>query len=149
MRVDNAEALGVLGKVFAEEKCVESEKRITENWKNVEVDPQDPKCKLIYGVEHGDVFAHAAQEDFDDYIKLAAEYRMLENENKGKDSWLGKIKWIMPRIVKLEMEARGYPIDEMVREGDLYEIDCFIEKNFPELKTTNLILKHGKLPKLG
>lgn len=146
----NTPAINVLGETIANDEIATRNKTLTENWKNCEVDPVDPKCKLYYGVDKGDTFAYAVQEDFDDYVKLAAEMRQLEFNRKesGKDSWLGKTKWILPRIIKLEMEARGYPVEDIIATGDLYEIDLFVEKNFPELKTTNLILSRQKLPAL-
>ena len=132
--------------VKANEEMELGSKHITDNWKNVERDPVDPKCKLVYGVDKGETFAYAEQEDFDDYVALAAEFRALEAENKGKDSWLGKPKWILPRIVKLELMARGYPVEDIIESGDMYEIDLFVEKHFPELKTTNLMLSKQKVP---
>ena len=146
----NTPAINVLGETIANDEIATRNKTLTENWKNCEVDPVDPKCKLYYGVDKGDTFAYAVQEDFDDYVKLAAEMRQLEFNRKesGKDSWLGKTKWILPRIIKLEMEARGYPVEDIIATGDLYEIDLFVVKNFPELKTTNLILSRQKLPAL-
>lgn len=146
MKIKNAEAINILGQTMAKEEVEAQKRSLTDNWENCEIDPVDPKCKLYYGVDKGETYAYAVQEDFADYIALAAEFRQLEAEGKHKDSWLGKPKWILPRIIKLEMEARGYPIEDIMESGDLYEIDLFVEKHFPQLKTTNLILSRQKVP---
>ena len=61
-----------------------------------------------------------------------------------KDSWLGTVKWILPRAIHIDLIARGYPVEDMIASGNLYEIDKYVEENCPELKTTKLLLKKLK-----
>ena len=135
-------------KKTAEMLIDEGTRELNKNWENIEVDSYDPKCKLVYGVQDGKAYGYAVQEDFDDYVKYAKELRDMEGSLGKKDLWLGKIKWILPRAIHLDLIARGYPIQEMQESGDLYEIDCYVEDNCPELKTTKLFLKRQKTKKI-
>ena len=139
-------ALSVIGESKANDVLEEGLKTLTENWRNSEPDREDPNCILHYGVDKGEVFGYCEQTDIADYLEYAQYLRDNEIKIGSKDLPFGKIKWVMPRIIKLEMMSRGYPVDEIVSSGDLYEIDVFIEKNFPSLKTTNLILAKQKVP---
>lgn len=142
----NTPALNVLGKTKAQEFIDDGLKSLEENWTNREADKEDPGCVLVYGVDKGETFAYVMQKDIHDYYEYAALLRENEAKLGKKDLPFGKIKWVMPKAIKLEMMSRGYPVDEILMSGDTYEIDVFIEQHFPQLKTTNLILSKQKVP---
>ena len=143
-----APALIVIGESKARDEIDAGLNSLSNDWHNKEADKEDPNCILHYGVSGGEVFGYCEQRDMDNYLNYAQHLRENEFKIGKKDLPFGKLKWIMPRAVKLEMKARGWPVDEILETGDLYEIDVFIEKHFPELKATSLILSKQKVPLL-
>ena len=134
-------ALNVLGSVKAKAMIESGLKSLSENWENVERDNIDPNCIIRYGVDKGEVFGQAIQTDIEDYIELARLKREIETENpKNNDNNPFLPTFGLPRAVKLDLEARGFPVDEMIQSGDFKEIHGIIEKEFPQLKWTNVIL---------
>lgn len=134
-------SLNKLGEVMATQHVNEMKKSMESDWENREVDKIDPNCIIVYGVKDKKAYGYAIQKDFDEYKRLARYMRELEGDGSGKDSWLGKVKWILPRAIHIDLLARGYPVEDMIASGVLYEIDKYVEENCPELKTTKLILK--------
>ena len=148
MNTLNTPALSVIGESKAQDEISAGLNSLSDDWHNVEADREDPNCKIHYGVAGGKLFGYCEQSDMNNYLEYARHLRENEFKLGKKDLPFGKLKWIMPRAVKLEMMARGYPIDEIMESGDMYEIDIFIEKHFPELKATSLILSKQKVPLL-
>ena len=137
----NIPSLNKLGEVMAVNHVNETKKSMEADWENREVDSIDPNCVIVYGVKDGAAYGYAIQKDFDEYKRLARYMRELEGNGAGKDAWLGKIKWILPRAIHIDLIARGYPVEEMKQTGDFSEIDAYVEDHCPELKTTKLFLK--------
>ena len=137
----NIPSLNKLGEVMAVNHVNDTKKSMEADWENREVDKMDPSCIIVYGVKDKRAYGYAIQKDFDDYKRLARYMRELEGNGAGKDSWLGKPKWILPRAIYIDLIARGYPVEEMQHTGDFSEIDAYVEDNCPELKTTKLFLK--------
>lgn len=137
----NIPSLNRLGEQMAMNEVNDLKKSMESDWENREVDKVDPNCIIVYGVKDGAAYGYAIQKDFDDYKRLAAYMRQLEGDGSAKDSWLGTIKWILPRAIHIDLIARGYPVEEMIQSGNLEEIDAYVEDNCKELKTTKLFLK--------
>ena len=134
-------SLNKLGKQMAINEVNDMKKSMESDWENREVDRVDPNCIIVYGVKDGAAYGYAIQKDFDEYKRLARYMRELEGDGAGKDSWLGKVKWILPRAIHIDLIARGYPVEEMIKSGNFEEIDAYVEDTCPELKTTKLFLK--------
>ena len=127
----------------AAEKLLEKQAKLdnslkSENWKNVQ--PYSDGCRLHYGVHDGKFFAYGEQDDINEIKQYCRERRMEEANNPNAYKWLGVVKWVMPKILELELMARGYPIEQMIATGELKELDKVFEKEYPEFKTTNLTL---------
>ena len=134
-------APGIISKLkdYAAEAVAAGEKTLTEDWLNHEVSPRDPNCIYHYGVQRGDLTGWVEQKDYKAYADLAKEYRNLEASGGIKD-WFGKLAFVLPESVSIDIVARGYPLKEMQETGDYSELYQYIEKYVPELKTTNLKL---------
>lgn len=132
---------GIIDKLkdYAASEVAHGEKTLAEDWVNTEVSPRDPNCVYHYGVQRGNLFGRVVQKDYDNYVKLAQEYRDLEKEGQIKD-WFGKLAFILPESVSIDIVARGYPLSDMQATGDYTELYPYIENHVPELKTTNLKL---------
>lgn len=126
---------------MADNAVLDGKKNLGEDWENRFRDDEDPNCELVYGVKNGKAYGYALQHDFEEYKKLAKYLRELEKDGSQKDSWLGTMKWVLPRAIMIDLEARGYPISEIMASGDFSDIDHYVEDNCPELKTTKLMLK--------
>ena len=117
-------------------------KALNENWSFTESHPDG--FKVTYAMQDGKIVAWGTQEDLGDYLELCALKRQAESENPNYLSKAMIQKWILPPVIKFDLEARGYPVDEMLKTGDTYELDVIIEDQYPLLKCTNLILKKYK-----
>lgn len=113
-------------------------KALNENWKNQTVS-QDGSI-IHYGCEDGKFYAYA---EWDKMAEVIADCRAIREE-EAKDpnayKWLGVQKWIMPSFIKLDLESRGVPVDEILQSGDHRELDKFFETDYKEFKLTNLSL---------
>ena len=141
-----------------------NEKSLKEDWKNVETNPcesckstgRDPdnmlaKCiacdgsghdyVLEYGVEGGKIFARAHQSGLQHYLQVAREYRELEASNPtAHHNTMGLKTFIMPSIARIELLARGVPVDEMIDAGDMRGLGKEMRKAFGDaFMTTNLV----------
>ena len=135
-------ALNVLGEVTANALIEKGEKSLEENWENVYVHPHDSNCIIRYGVDKGEVYGQAIQTNMDDYITLAKLKREAEIDNpKNHDNNPFLVAFGLPTSIKLDLEARGFPINDMVESGDFTEIHGIIETEYPYLKWTNVILR--------
>ena len=111
---------------------------LNDNWETMEMHPGG--FKIVMGMKDGAMYSYGIQDDYEQIVELCAEYRKMEADNPKAYSGIGVVKWKLPAVVKFELEARGWPVDEMVSENALSELDRVIELEFPELKTTNLSL---------
>ena len=117
-------------------------KALNEDWKFSEKHPDG--FTVHYAMNGGKIVAWGTQEDIGDYLELCALKRQAESENPKYLSKAMIQKWILPPVIKFDLEARGFPVDEMLKHDDTYELDCIIEDQYPLLKCTNLILKKYK-----
>ena len=134
-------APGIISKLqdMAAEAIALGEKNLKDDWLNHEVSPRDPNCVYHYGVQRGNLTGWVEQRDYPKYVELAQEYRDLEATGEIKD-WFGKLAFVLPESVSIDIVARGYPLQEMHATGDFSEMYEYIEKFVPELKTTKLKL---------
>ena len=134
-------ALNVLGGMKAQELINKGEKSLNENWENTEKHPHDRNRIIKYGVDKGEVYGKAIQPDMDEYIELARLKREIEKANpKNHDNNPFLPTFGLPFAVRMDLEARGYDFEEMTQTGDFTEIHGIIEREFPYLKWTNVIL---------
>ena len=113
-------------------------KALNDDWENKEVHPDG--FTVVYGMQDKKMYAYAVQDDVEEIVKYCEEERKAERENPNSYKWLGVRKWVMPSFLKFELEARGYPIQQMINEGDFTDLDKVFEKEFPQFKVTNLCL---------
>ena len=132
---------GIIDKLkdYAAVELATGEKTLKDDWLNTEVSPRDPNCTYYYGVQRGNLTGYVVQKDYANYVELAKEYRELEKSGGAKD-WLGKLAFVLPESVSIDIVARGYPLTDMQQTGNYSELYEYIEKHVPELKTTNLKL---------
>ena len=138
-------ALNVLGGMKAQELINKGEKSLSDNWENRERHPHDPNCIIKYGVKNGEVYGQAMQLDMDEYAELARLKREIERDNpKNHDNNPFLPTFGLPFAVRMDLEARGCDFDLMTQTGDFTEIHGIIEKEYPYLKWTNVILTKRK-----
>ena len=129
----------------AKDEIAAGDRSLKENWENVERHPNDPNCIIRYGVDKGEVYGCAIQLDIDEYVELAKLKRELEKDNpKNHDNNPFLATFGLPTSVRMELEARGFPIQDMITSGDFTEIHGIIEREYPYLKWTNVLLRKNK-----
>ena len=111
---------------------------LNDDWENKEIHPDG--FTVVYGMQDGKGYAYAIQDDVDQIVEYCRKEREIEAANPKAFEWLGVRKWVMPSFLKFELEARGYPVDEIINSGDLRELDKVFETEFSEFKLTNLCL---------
>ena len=109
-----------------------------ENWENVQ--EYAGGCRVVYGCQDGKLYAYGVQDDISEIIAECRRVREEEAANPNAYKWLGVRKWHMPKILELELMSRGYPIEQMIRENELSELDKLFDTEFKEFKLTNLML---------
>ena len=122
----------------AKQKAEQDNKLANEDWKNTE--QYSEGCRVVYGVEGGKFFAYGEQDDLEEIKWYCRQKRMEEAANPKAFHWLGVQKWVMPKILELELMSRGFPIEQMIASGDLKELDKLFDTEFKEFKLTNLML---------
>ena len=115
---------------------------LNEDWKFSETHPDG--FTVHYAMQDGKIVAWGTQHDLGDYLELCKLKREAEANDPKYLSKMAIQKWILPPIIKFDLEARGFPVMEMLQTNDTYELDVIIERDYPLLKTTNLILTKYK-----
>ena len=113
-------------------------KGLNEDWENKELHPDG--FTVVYGMQDKKMYAYAVQDDVEQIVEYCRLRRDDERSNPESYKWLGVQKWAMPSFLKFELEARGYPVQEMINSGDFKELDKVFEFEYPEFKLTNLCL---------
>ena len=135
-------ALNILGEVKARKLIADGNKSLKDNWENTERHPHDKNCIIKYGVDKGEVYGQVIQLDMEEYIELARLKREIELDNpKNNDNNPFLPTFGLPMAIRMELEARGFPLQEMMNSGDFTEINGIIEREYSYLKWTNVILK--------
>ena len=112
----------------------------SEDWENKEV--LGDGTVVTNGCKNGELYAYASHNQIADYIDYCRQARIVEAEMLAskKDLWIGLPKWIMMDWMRLELMARGYPVDEMIAEGETKEFDKIYDTEWKEFKLTNMLL---------
>ena len=119
-------------------KQEQMEKSLNENWSNKTVSTDG--SVVHYGCQDGKFFAFA---EWDQMVPVMEDLRVIREEeakNPNAHKWLGGMLWIMPPFIKLDLESRGVPVDEMLQSGEHRELDPYFERDYPEFKLTNMSL---------
>ena len=111
-----------------------------DDWENKEV--LGDGTIVTNGCKNGELYAYATHNQIADYVEYCRTAREVEAEMLAskKDLWLGLPKWIMMDWMRLELMARGYPVDEMINAGETKEFDKIYDTEWQEFKLTNLLL---------
>ena len=110
-----------------------------ENWSNKSVSTDG--SVVHYGSEDGKFYAYATWDLMADVIADCKAIREIEAECPDAYKGMGLNMWIMPPFIKLDLESRGVPVDEILKSGSHSELDKYFEDDYREFKLTNLSLK--------
>ena len=150
------------------ERIEHGEKTVEENWHNVERIPcgicrgsgYDHEDKMVclacegsgsdvekhYGVEDMKMFAYCKQYGIDIFKEFCKACREAEAESTKGLTYdkVNKVEYVtpfkIPYIIKMNLMAEGYPVDEMMQQRDgVTLLARAIVKKYPEFMTTNRI----------
>ena len=149
---------GITDEIYA--KVEHGEATLEDDWINKEVQPcrmcnasgydldEKMSCiacdgtgvdyELVYGVQDGIAYAKVVQNGMQAIMDVCKAKR--ERETKQWVKQAGKEVFMIPNSARLELIAKGYPVDEWEKAGDMRSYAKAVQRYFPAFMTTNLVI---------
>lgn len=121
---------------------------LVKDWETTE--KLEDGLSITYGVKDKKSFAFFIEDDFEERLIACKYFRDREMGLLDRQKTPHNQEYIITKGLRLELMARGIPVDEIMMSGDQKaweEIDYIIETEFPLLKLTNRTLLRRKSKK--